>query len=192
MFVIVCAGFGYAIVSPETFHLNGCITVQDNHLVIGGGTNSMGGDGAPTAIYIPLPLPGALQMGALPPGSLSPTAFNASPAHSPAEVVSISCQTEDKEALNQSMTSSPDDKMSTSSKVTKLDRTFSFRDALGKGKKDHKDCGGGELGRSASVRYSQDKAQGLVKDINLKTSDLHQDKDKGRCLLKHTVTASIV
>ena len=33
--------------------------------------------------------------------------------------------------------------------------------------------------RSTSLRLDQEKAKGLVKDINLKTSELHQEKEKG-------------
>ena len=36
--------------------------------------------------------------------------------------------------------------------------------------------------RSTSLRYEEEKAQQVVKDINLKTSEVHQEKDKGKKL----------
>jgi hypothetical protein len=113
-------------VSPEVFRLNGCITVQDNHLVIGGA----GGTGE--ALVIPLP------------SNASPT--HASHTVSP-DVVSISCQTDEATALHRSMSAKEESALVPP--VAELSRSLSMREDV------------------------------KLKDINLKTSDAHQEKDKG-------------
>ena len=61
-------------------------------------------------------------------------------------------------------------------KKGKLERSHSM-----KAGKSNKEKGKGEsLGRTASLRYGDDKAKQVIKDINLRTSEAHQDKDKGR------------
>ena len=138
-------GCGYGIVTPDMFHhpINGCVTVQDNRLVIAGGNGHH--DNLPT-IYIPLP----------------------TATQNVAEMRSISCQTEEKEKKEEE-----EKEKKTGSK--KLERSLSLRES----KKNKKMDNVSQFSRSQSMRFSEDRGKNVVKDINLKTSDAHQDKDKG-------------
>ena len=86
------------------------------------------------------------------------------------DMCSIACQTTVKDIGDSTLESLEEEK------GKKLERSRSLRESKkGKDKKEKE----GTLNRSASMKYSEDKAKALVKDINLKTSDINQDKDKG-------------
>ena len=94
------------------------------------------------------------------------------------EMRSISCQTEQKsneeKAVEKELEKSTE---KDEKRKSRLERSNSMKSS--KSKKEKKE----ELAafnRSTSLRYGEEKALALVKDINLKTSEAHQDKDKGK------------
>ena len=137
------AGRGYHILSPDLYQPgSNNITVKEHHLVIGGTDTA---NGMTPMLYIPL-----VQQA------------------NPADMRSISCQTEAKTADVEGQSKADRGDLVT---AKKLDKTSS-----GKEEKRNKRDG---FVRSSSLRYGEEKAKNLVKDINLKTSDINQDKDKG-------------
>jgi hypothetical protein len=90
---------------------------------------------------------------------------------------SISCQTDNRnEAGDESTTEKGAEK---EKKVLgrRLERSLSLREK--KNKKMENAAAGSNFSRSQSMRFSDERGGKAVKDINLKTSDAHQDKDKG-------------
>ena len=90
---------------------------------------------------------------------------------------SISCQTEEKEKDPEKEKPKGEEKDKEKDKrKSRLERSQSVKSGKAKERKEKTDS----FGRTASLRYTEEKAKGIVKDINLKTSDVHQDKDKGK------------
>ena len=187
------AGNGYGIMSPDMYQLNGCVTVQDHHLVIGGTDPDNGG-----AIYIPL-LPSAPTKAEMRSISCQTTEHKTaaifkmddlkkSPSGAKEEKVSKKAEKLEKKAEKkqekqerklQEKSEKQSDKRSEKSEGEdrKFERTQSLREKKDKDRKEKE-----VLARSLSLRYNDDKARAVIKDINLKTCNIHQDKDKGGIL----------
>ena len=178
--------------SPEMYQLNSCVTVQDHHLVIGGDPSS----GQLPAIYIPLLPGGGATCSKTETRSIScqttdekqdgkhntkkstaglskdeKLSKKAAEKQEKSEKKQEQKQHEKAEKIGQRLEKGEKEDNSPPTKP-QLERSSSVREKKQKEK-------GELLTRSASVRYSEDKAQCAVRDINLKTCDLHQDKDKG-------------
>ncbi len=156
------------------YQLQGQLTLKDHHLVIGGVDNGLNGT-VPT-IFIPL-----------------------MSSANKADMRSISCQTDtsqrspvrDKSADSSILDEVPEkeekmiedgeetekDQEKEKSTKKKFERSHSVRESKRSKKKREKEKE--EFRRSASVRYAEEKAKAVVKDVNLKTSEMHQEKDKG-------------
>ena len=98
-----------------------------------------------------------------------------------ADVRSISCQTDAK---------SPD--VECPAKTDKPDGGSTKKSDKSPSSKEEKRSKKDGFMRSSSLRYSDEKAKNLVKDINLKTSDINQDKDKGKLADHLTVVYKLV
>ena len=97
------------------------------------------------------------------------------------EMVSISCQTQppdpDEDAIVKGDDNNGDVSKDGEKRKSKLlERSNSLKSKSKKEKEKMQES----FSRSSSLRYGDEKARAVVKDINLKTSDAHQDKDKGR------------
>ncbi len=93
---------------------------------------------------------------------------------------SISCQTENKENIEVNVEKLVEnevpvyDLQKEEKDRSRLERCNSLKDKKKKDKKTE------AFSRSSSLRYGEDKAKVIIKDINLNTSDAYQDKDKGQ------------
>lgn len=183
--------------SPEMYQLNSCVTVQDHHLVIGGDPSS----GQMPAIYIPLMTGGGQTKAEMRSIScqteqkqdakgLSKETTKKSPTSGKDEKAGKKL-TEKQEKAEKKQEKKQQDKTDKTDKKSekgeksetdgtlppaKFERSLSMREKKSREKKEE------AFARSASLRYSEDEAKVLIKNINLKTCDIHQDKDKGMLL----------
>ena len=170
---LVFVGFGYSIIAPETYHVNGCVALQDNRLVITGGGEQ---NGQLSTICIPL----------IPPAKMDMRSIS---CQTEQEVETTSSTPDDLHDLDPNVTSEKDRKRSAQhskttkaniktgegKKVVSLERSHSLNAKKNRGKKVS-----GSLSRSSSVRFDEAKSKEVSRDINL--NSCHQDKDKGEVL----------